>query len=417
MDNLPAQQPASALQAMNMNYAEASDPAIMRIVGLVDAMAQRGDVDQLIAPLRPQLRTLRPPRPLRFRRLIFTPLDPLIVPGSNWQPGQDTIPRAVVPPIADHIHALMGNEVRAIEAEIAGKSSTDTDLIARLGRSLWPKAARILATAKMPERWRATKLSEAAYYALANIVSALLAQAALLDTVCAETADGLLPPRPEVIARMLGNTMAASPPALPMLIALILARLPQAASLILPKYLGPEAGAILAALDQATERLLRQLADKDGTEARIAAGTLADAGATAGRIITLLEQLRAGIVNPRRRDQMQWIRDRLDASCRARFTAGLHDEILTPLHRFVRNPDPAIVPVMESAARGLRVLERAARWVGSGDLYDRLLAEAIAAVKADVMRDKLTPVDRVRLVEILAGPDAALAMLEEAGFG
>ena len=411
MDNVPALRPDPSVQALTATVSEASDPAIIRIVGIVDAMMKRGDVDQLIAPLRPQLKKLRPPRPLRFRRLIFTPLDPLIVPGSRWLAGQDTIPRVVVTPIADHIHRLMGTEVQAIEAEIAGKSNPDTDLIARLGRSLWPKAARILAAAKMPDTWATTRLNEAAYHALANIIAALLAQAALLDTVCAETADGLLPPRPDVIARMLGQTMAASPPALPMLIALLLTRLPQATALILPKYLGPEAGAICAALDQAADRLLRQLAQKDGTEVRVAAGTLADAGAEVTRIVTLLDQLRAGIVSNRRRDQMQSIRERLDASCKARFTAGLQDEVLTPMHDLGSRPAAGVVPAIETAARGLRILEMAARTVGSGAVYDRLLAEAAQAVKADVMRDKLTLVDRVRLVEILQGPDAALAML------
>ena len=413
MDNLPALLPDPGLQALTDDFAEASDPAILRIVGMVDAMVKRGEVDRLIAPLRPQLRVLRPPRPLRFRRLIFTPLDPLIVPGARWLPGQDTIPRVVVTPIADLIHQLMGSDVRTIEAEIAGKSNSDTDLIARLGRSLWPKAARILATAKMPQSWQATKLNEAAWLALANIIAALLAQAASLDTVCAETVDGLLPPRPEVITRMLGKTMAASPPALPMLIALMLTRLPQTVALIMPKYLGPEAGAIHAALDQAADRLLRQLEDKNGTETRIAAGTLADAGTEATQIVTLLDQLRAGIVSPRRREQMQAIRERLDASCKARFIAGLQDEVLTPMLHLGTGSNPAVIPAIETAARGLRILEMAARAVGSGGVYDRLLAEATEAVKADIMRDKLTLVDQVRLVEILKGSDAALAMLEQ----
>lgn len=110
---------------------------------------------------------------------------------------------------------------------------------------------------------------------------------------------------------------------------------------------------------------------------------------------------------------MQAIRERLDASCKARFIAGLQDEVLTPMLHLGTGSNPAVIPAIETAARGLRILEMAARAVGSGGVYDRLLAEATEAVKADIMRDKLTLVDQVRLVEILKGSDAALAMLEQ----
>ena len=65
---------------------------------MVDAMPNRGAADQLIAPLRARLAHLRPPRPLRFARLLFLPLDPLIVPAARWRAAQPAIPRTVIPP-------------------------------------------------------------------------------------------------------------------------------------------------------------------------------------------------------------------------------------------------------------------------------------------------------------------------------
>ena len=52
-----------------------------------------------------------------------------------------------------------------------------------------------------------------------------------------------------------------------------------------------------------------------------------------------------------------------------------------------------------------------ARVVGSGATYDLLLRKAAETVKDSAMRDRLTHVDQIRLVELLAGPDAVLELL------
>ena len=115
---------------------------------------------------------------------------------------------------------------------------------------------------------------------------------------------------------------------------------------------------------------------------------------------------------PRQRDRMRAVRQRLEADCKARFASGLEEELLAPLQRLGIAPAPADIPALESAARGLRVLETEARVVGSGSTYDLLLGKAAEAIKDDAMRDRLSRSDQIRLVEILSGPDAALAMLD-----
>lgn len=67
---------------------------------------------------------------------------------------------------------------------------------------------------------------------------------------------------------------------------------------------------------------------------------------------------------------------------------------------------------LEEAARGLRALETEARGVGGGETYDKLLRQAAEIVRQTPGADVIGRADRVRLVEILAGPEAALAMLE-----
>ncbi|WP_158922644.1 hypothetical protein [Acidisphaera sp. S103] len=79
------------IQALARTVRDAEDPRIVRVVAIVDAMINRGPIDQLIAPIRPRLVRLRPPRPLRFARLLFHPLDRLFVPAARWRPEQKTL--------------------------------------------------------------------------------------------------------------------------------------------------------------------------------------------------------------------------------------------------------------------------------------------------------------------------------------
>jgi hypothetical protein len=71
------------------SMAGASERQLLRIVAAVDGMSARGAADELIAPVRHRLANLRPVRPLRFARLVFLPLDHLIVPAANWKPHRD----------------------------------------------------------------------------------------------------------------------------------------------------------------------------------------------------------------------------------------------------------------------------------------------------------------------------------------
>jgi hypothetical protein len=395
------------IRILNREIAQAPDERILRIVTLVDAMPVRGAADQLLAPLRQRLALLRPPRPLRLPRLIFHPLKPLIVAAAGWRIGQQAIPRTVIMPIADHVRLAMGAAGVAIETRMAGRTTADTELIVRLGCSLWPAAAKILTGSAIPETWAATQLGDNIYRPLADIVAAVLAEAAALQTLCAETATGLLPPRLKVVEAILNRVARMNPGALPMMIALLLDSVPQAAGLLLPA----RTTTVQNAMNEAAEILLRQLSHEDGIEARIGKARLSDAGTATSRIVTLLTHLSDVATKYTPRDQLRMLRRRLDASCAARFASGLRDELLTPLRRLTVFPDPDQILALETAARGLRVLATEARSVGSGVAYDRLLSQAAAAIKDDAIRMALT--DRLRLIEILASPAAALAMLDQ----
>ena len=403
------------IRALTRAVVGASDPHILRIVAAVDRMIERGPADFLIVPLRPRLAVLRPPHPLRFERLMFQPLDPLMLRGARWRPGQPGIPRGAVKPMADHVRTAMGAAAAAIGRAIAGHTTADSDVISRCGATLWPQAAVVLAAAAVPAGWAGSGLSDSDYRPLADAVAALLAEATGIDNLRLDSACGLLSAEPDAIQAMLGRTIRANQAALPMLIAVLLDRLPEAADLLPGAHGSVPDRSIQAATEQAADLLLRQLEQQAGTETRLAAGSLAEAGAAAARIASLLKHLgSAGPFAPRH-ERLQAVRRRLAASCQARFAAGLQEQLLVPLSRIGAASTAAEIAALETAARGLRVLETESRAVGNGSTYDLLLSKAAEAITANGMRGRLSPTDQLRLVEILAGADAALALLDRLG--
>jgi hypothetical protein len=412
MSREPAPSRHAAIRALTGRIVGAGEPWIMSIVASVSAVMRRGPAAVTIEPLHHRLAALGVPRPLSFGRLLFHPLDLVIVPASRWRPGWQAIPRSELMPMAEQVRLMMGAAATAIEAEIGGRTTADTELISRLGRSLWPEAACIVADAPIPLTWDATELGERNYWRLAEAVAALLAEAPGLDTLCAEAATGLLPPPGDVIEALLSRVARASAPALPMMIAVLLDRLPEAAGLLPAALTVAKGAATRPTTDHAAEVLLRQLEQEDAIETRVAIGTLADAGAAVRRIAAVLGHLDSANPKPERRDWVRALRQRLGASGSTRFASGLENELLAPLRHTGNAPDPDGVPVLEAAARGLRVLETEGRVVGGGSTYDLLLARAAEAVEDSVMGDRLSRADQLRLVEILSGPDVALAMLD-----
>lgn len=119
--------------AVTRDVAGAPDSQALRIVATVDAMTVRGPADELIAPLRRRLAILRPPRPLRFTRLLFHPLDGVIVSAAQWRPGQDAIPRTALVPLAECVRHAVGAQAKGIDGAIRGHTTSETALVATQG--------------------------------------------------------------------------------------------------------------------------------------------------------------------------------------------------------------------------------------------------------------------------------------------
>ena len=158
--------------------------------------------------------------------------------------------------------------------------------------------------------------------------------------------------------------------------------------------------------------MLTQLGSSRGIEAQLLGSDLSDSGTVARRLGALLDELQSRAVGTDRRTRVQAIRERLDESCRTRFASGIDEAVLSPL----RERDDAVAAEeqtgLEVAARHLRCLETEGRRIGSGPAYDALLDDAVGALQEASRLRRLSLPRHIRLLEILAGTEAALALLD-----
>jgi hypothetical protein len=417
---MPADTPTASpteLRAVRRSLTAANDAKVLQVVAMVDDMADRGPADGLIQPLRGRLAQLRPARKLRLERLLFTPLDPLIVPARDWRPQDPTIPRNAVTPIAATVRIALGRDIRPIGALIAGKTTLDTDAAMQAGELLWPIAARVLAMAPLPLGWVEAGLKPVTYEPLARSVAAVLGRLPILMPLFQDASGGMIAPREDAIELIVAGLAGEPHLTQAMVIGLLMTRLPRVGPLLQriesSSRSQQERVMLRRASDQAADVLLERLERDGGAESQIVNASLADAGVETRRLVMLLDELESRSGSQERRSRLKILRARLDASCRARFIGGLNEELLGPLQNLVTAVDRPMQMQLETAARQLRSLETTARQIGNAMVYDGLLRQATTTVRS-VDPGALSVLRAARLVEILAGSEAAMALLEEA---
>lgn len=399
------------IRALGQAVRGASDSQLLKIAAVVDAQPDRDQLDDLVAGMRPRLARLRPPRPLRFERLLFTPLDPLIVPPQRWRPDGATVPISAIRPIAATVRQAMGPAAEAIEAMIAGRSTRHATVVQAAGAALWPAAARILANPPAPLLWETSGLGLSAYQPLAQRVATILAQATAIATLARDQANGFGDPPIEAIVGLLRAATEADAESLQTMLVILLSRLPDSAALVVSVAagVGSAEGTGRRALRHAADAILRECEDGRMIETRVEQASIADAAEHARQMIGLLRALAEGKAPSERvqRERARAVRARLDQGCQARFSDSLTHELLGSLAE-VTDAEIA-VPALEDVGRDLRALATEARTIGGGPVYDRLLRAAADTVG----QASLALMDRVRLTEIIAGTDVAMKLLTE----
>ncbi|PZW37993.1 hypothetical protein C8P66_13825 [Humitalea rosea] len=323
------------------------------------------------------------------KSLLFLPLEGAIVAPAGWRRGTATLPRTALAPIAAMVEAALP----ALWAECA-TASDDPARAARLGARLWPQAAEVLSGAGLPPGWADTGLrAEDAAPMLALTACVLRGAEALWAALRGD------PPDPDSIRAALAPLLAGGTAAFQAGLALLLGRSPAPGTVAAAATgIDPRAAAI-------TEQALDALLERCQVPV-LAAETLSGATAAAEGFARLLEDLNAAPAGDRarRRGHLQALRREAQAACQSRFTTALQADLLLPL---ALGGDAL---AMEEAARALRRLARAAGRIGDPLPYSRAITGLLGAVAQRPAG--LSLMAAARLTEILAGPEAALALLD-----
>lgn len=391
----PSSRPVTEVQR---KLHHAADQQLAQVLALVDAMPARGAADALIAPLRPRLAAIEPIRPMSLTRLLFRPLDAVIMAGPRWRPGMPAVPRTALPALGDAIVGQLGPMVKPVQAMIAGQDGRDQAVVAAAGAELWPAAAAIAAALTRPPDWAAsTGLPDGCFVEIRTSIAAVLHQAVPLSLVPRDGADPAA-----AVKAIVGATQATYPGGLGIVLAILLAD---------GMSVGPGMVAASAvpgpALDQAVEQTLDRAQHLLSTV--LPALGLAVASTQAMHVASLLEAIDAPPARPALRAQALRLRTLAEEACRSRLLQGLDQEFLPKLAATAAAADDAGVAALEAVARGLRRLSLVARRLGPAAFNDKVMGSTAHGVcHAD--GSSLSRMERLRLAEILVGTEAALRL-------
>lgn len=393
------------LRTLIRRVAAATDWQVLQILATVESAADRREADLLLSPLRPRLNVLRPPRRLRMKRLLFYPFDPLIISPRLWRPVLPAIPRSALGPIAGVVTTAIPDVIADIDARVEGQTSADIEEILSAGKILWPKAAQALRLAAVPAHWRdETGLSNTHFGAIAGIIAAILRYAPAIETLCQTSIAVLMPPPREAVHAIIRAIAVDHGPALPHLMGILMMRLPDPSALFSYPRADVGSAAVLAARERAAELLLGRMA-QDGPANWIAGGGMIEAAETLHRAVALLEALEKTPVTDRKA-QCKALRQGLDAAAQMRFDTCLRESWLAALGSG-QLPD---ITTLEDIAYDLRIFQAEARALGGRGVYDEGLTAAAERI-GPAAADRITPVDRARLTEILLGARAGLELV------
>ena len=389
------------MRAVRRELAGASDQRVLDVLRFVDGLKDRSQADGLLAPLRDRLRALRPPRQLRFTRLLFRPLQAAIVDAAAWRPGSPSVPRSALEPMASLVRGCLPSVAATVDRIIADSGVPEGQRVAAAGQLLWSPAAEALRGTEPPADWRDSGLPSAAFAALSGGASMVLQQAWRM----VELADPSIPV--EEVNRALADVLTASETegvvGWGMMLSVMLQRFPQADA---PRRAASAMRADRAMRDAADAAMASAWAWIEASTRNIGLGDPAEAAAIVRRQVALLEELSREAAHRKRATELQTA---LRAACASRFEAGVRQRLLAPLQALspAEAEDAGVLDMLETDARGLRLLDLESRRLGCGAAHDARLEEAAASVAA---RGGIPLVDRMRLVEILRGPQAAAAL-------
>lgn len=383
---------------------QATDNQIIKLVSMVDAMPERGAADAILGPVRARLKHLRPERTLNVSRLLFLPLDAVLLNARDWRPAPGQVPRTAIAPL---LQALRGAEPRvfqAVEDALAGQSLRNGHLVSELGAALWTAAARSFPD-RPPAGWAEAGLPVQGFPFIAQTCRPLWQHGPALWKLRLAAADGLR----EQDLRIAFRAVAQDGPEA---VGIVL-------SALLPYVVNPaQMIAIVGGLDRSLAGIAEQVLDKylAGISPDLDFSDLTAVATAAERFALVLEDLDSatGRDRPKRAQLLHSLRQAAAEACAERLSDQVNAHLVQPLERLAAaaSVSDTEVEALEKSATALRSIANSGRGLRQGGGFDQALAPAIALLERILpglppAPDRYAFADALRVLEILAGSAVA----------
>jgi hypothetical protein len=392
------------------------DQQIIRITALVDEASDATINQFVLEPFRHRLAALKPVRPPRFSRFLFIPLDPVIVSAQHWKLGDPAIPRTVLVSISKTLRSNLGGEANVFDRLLARHKADMTLAITLAGDVIWPRGAELLVMVPATVGLASPGLAESVYPPLARSIAAVLRRAPQLRRLARGGRPGVAAADDCSVSAILQGVANETAESRSMITRLILLQAPRAAP-ALRRFLAAsqdraERTALHNAMAHGIEQVLAGMESTPEFTREIGHASLARAADEVRRLSLVLQQIEDG--GGKDLSRLNAIRRDLDQACRTRFAEGVQSGLVAPLAAASGSVDSAGQVRLESCTRDLRTLEMAARKVGDAASYDCLLRQASDVVLTAAQAGTLSSVRKIRLIEILSGPEEAEALYRQA---
>ncbi len=414
----PAPAPALAkppicATALRREIGDADDEKISKIIAYVDQVGDAEINRTLLDTLRSRVASLRPKRPLRLSRLLFMPLDPLIVSPASWRPGSLRVPRTALAPFFALVAGGFGPDLAAITTMVEGQTS-HSEAAANSGTAVWPRAAAILRKATPPPEWQQTALPETVFWPLARSIAAVLHRGSALHRLTRNALSGQTEEDAELVGSLFTELATETAETAGMVLQLVLFHAPQAIVHV---------RRLVSATPDSAERVLLHQAFSLGLEGclsyverdancvrKVGAASIRETTAEVklvARLLNAIDNDSSGVLHRRR---IRMLRDQMDQASQACFANGLREALVRPLTGLTQMASVAEQNRMEASARELRALEGAARQFSSAVSYDHHLLQTSQVVRAAFAAGTIGLARACRLLEIICGPEQAVAL-------
>ena len=416
----PASQMLTA-RAIRSQLGTADDDKIGKIMGVVNRLGDAEINRTLLDPLRGRLASLRPSRPLRLARLLFLPLDSLIVQPKNWRPDQSRLPRTALVPLTALVQERLGQQASAISAALEGKTTNDNDIITQFGETLWPLAASVFASATAAPGWSDTGLPVGVFGPLALALATVLRRASKIRRLHQRAQSGLTEDDAALTISIMANLADEPAEGAAMVTQLILLQVPQAAPILRQHVSASRNAADSVALHKAMARGIDEsltYLERDANFAkRIEEEPVAEVADHVRTIALFLKGLDGHSTGLPHRARIRALRDELGQATRTCFHHHLAENIGKPLTAQSGVMAAGEQRLLEAHARDIRALETVARQLSDPAPFDRHLMQTADQVRGALATGTISLIRACRLIELLSGPDAAAALYHQFGGG